>query len=101
MNNSLWLQGFLKNTKKPILEKKKVDICIIGGGITGISTAFALKDSNYDILLIDKGTIGFGATAYTTAKISYLQELPYSKIASMHGKEAAKKYYESQVEAFH
>ncbi len=97
---SIWLQGFQKNTKQNKLEKKQTDICIIGGGIAGMSVAFALKDSDYNILLIDKGTIGFGATAYTTAKISYLQELPYSKIASMHGEDSAKRYFESQKEAF-
>lgn len=100
MNKSLWLKGFKKNNKKPKLEKKKVDICIIGGGIAGMSVAFGLMDSDYDVLLIDKGTIGFGATAYTTAKISYLQELPYQKIESMHGRDAATLYFRSQKEAF-
>lgn len=101
MEDSIWLQGFQKNKEQSRLEKKKIDICIIGGGIAGMSAAFALKDSDYDVLLIDKGTVGFGATAYSTAKISFLQELPYSKIASMHGEDSAKRYYESQKEAFH
>lgn len=97
---SLWLDGFQENKEKAILKEKNVDVCIIGGGMAGISTAFALKDSDLSTILIDKGTIGFGATAYTTAKISYLQELPYQKIATMHGDEAAKLYYESQKQAF-
>lgn len=97
---SLWLEGFQANKEKPILNKKKVDILIIGGGMAGMSTAFYLKDSDLDVMLIDKGTIGFGATAYTTAKISYLQELPYQKIEKMHGMDAAKLYYKSQKQAF-
>lgn len=97
---SIWLQGFKENQTKNNFSKKQVDVCIIGGGIAGISTAFYLKDSNLNVLLIDKGTIGFGATAYTTAKISYLQELPYQKIDSMHGKDMAHLYYQSQKLAF-
>lgn len=97
---SIWLEGFSSEKKKPALEKTNVDVCIIGGGIAGISAAFELKDSGLDILLIDKGTIGFGVTAYTTAKISYLQELPYSKIKKMHGVEAAKLYLSSQKQAY-
>ncbi len=100
IQNSLWLQGFKENKQKPKLEKNKFDICIIGGGIAGMSVAFHLKDSNLEVLLIDQGTIGFGATAYTSAKISYLQELPLSKIASMHGEEASRNYFRSQKEAY-
>lgn len=97
---SLWLDGYSISKEKPTIQNKKIDVCIIGGGIAGISTAFALKDSELNVILIDKGTIGFGATAYTTAKISYLQELPYQKIVTMHGIEAAKLYYNSQKQAF-
>ncbi len=40
------------------LEKDiKVDVCIIGAGITGIMTAYMLLDSGLKIALIDKGKI--------------------------------------------
>lgn len=99
-NNSIWLQGFKENLTKPNTVPSKVDVCIIGGGIAGMSTAFQLRNSNLNILLIDKGTIGFGVTAYTTAKISCLQELPLTKITSMHNEADAKLYFCSQKEAF-
>lgn len=35
------------------------DILIIGGEIAGISTAYYLKTSGYNTLLIDKGKVGF------------------------------------------
>lgn len=50
-----------------------LDVGIIGGGITGLSTAYYLKDTNLKIALFDKDLIGQGVTSKTTAKITYLQ----------------------------
>ena len=68
-----------------------LDVAIIGGGITGISTAYYLKDSNLKIALFDKGKIGQGVTSKTTAKIAYLQGDIYQKLGSR-----AKEYFLSQ-----
>lgn len=57
-----------------------VDILIIGAGITGITTAYFLMNSNKNILLIDKGKIGNGATYKSSAKICYLQKDIYQKL---------------------
>ena len=68
-----------------------LDVAIIGGGITGLSTAYYLKDSNLKIALFDKGKIGQGVTSKTTAKITYLQGDIYQKLGSR-----AKEYFLSQ-----
>lgn len=68
-----------------------LDVAIIGGGITGLSTAYYLKDSNLKIALFDKEKIGQGVTSKTTAKITYLQGDIYQKLGSR-----AKEYFLSQ-----
>ncbi|MCI8588096.1 MAG: FAD-binding oxidoreductase, partial [Bacilli bacterium] len=77
---SLWTKEY----KKPSTSKKKkmenTDILIIGGGITGISCAYFLKDSGYKVTLVDKGTIGMGITSRTTAKVNYLQGTIYQDL---------------------
>ena len=50
-------------------------------------------------MLIDKGAIGMGISAKTTAKITYLQQNIYSKLSNMHGYDKSKLYYQSQQEA--
>ena len=40
----------------------KVDICIIGGGLTGISTALNLADKGYSIAILEANKIGSGAS---------------------------------------
>ncbi len=96
---SLWTKEY----KKPSTSKKKkmenTDILIIGGGITGISCAYFLKDSGYKVTLVDKGTIGMGITSRTTAKVNYLQGTIYQDLEKNYGKKKSKKYFDSQVEA--
>jgi len=97
MNNStLWLKG-IKNKALPSLKKDiDTDILIIGGGITGITTAFYLKNEKLDITLIDSNKIGYGVTARTTGKLTYLQENVLNKIKNVYNTDIAIKYINSQ-----
>ena len=99
-HNSIW-EDYSKKEKQEIKKFNQIetDILIIGAGITGITTAYFLKDTNYKITIIDKGEIGRGVTSKSTAKISYIQQDIYSKLTKMHNSDIAKKYYESQKEA--
>lgn len=81
------------------IDKDSYDILIIGGGITGISSAYFLKDSGYKIALIDKGKIGNGITCKSTAKITYLQGTIYQTLNKFFGWEKAYNYYKSQIDA--
>ena len=73
------------------------DILIIGAGITGMTTAYFLKDKN--VCVVDANRIGHGVTLNTTAKINYFQERIYTKIKSIRNEECAKKYLKSQLNA--
>lgn len=89
----------MKNKENQKLKDTITDILIIGAGITGLTTAYFLKDTDYKITIIDKSEIGKGITSKTTAKISYLEQDIYGKLTKMHSKEIAKKYYDSRKEA--
>lgn len=83
-------------TKFPVVSSldnnQEMDIAIIGGGITGLTTAYYLKDTNKRIALFDKGKIGCEITSNTTGKITYLQGDIYQKLGKAKGRE----YYSSQ-----
>lgn len=89
------------NTKKyPKLNNDiSTDVLIIGGGITGVSTFYHLKNDKRDVVLVEKNRIGFGITSRSTAKITFLQENIYSKLFHIFDEATAKLYYESQKEA--
>jgi len=95
-NGSLWLKG-IKTKLLPSLKKDiETDVLIIGGGITGITTAFYLRDTELDVTLIDSDKIGYGVTSKTTGKLTYLQEDILTKIKNIYGRKRANSYLESQ-----
>ena len=98
-NKSIWLKNINVTPLEELKENIKVDVLIIGGGMTGISTAYNLRDSGLNIALVDRALIGHGVTAKSTAKITYLQELIYGKLLKTFSHREAKLYLESQIEA--
>jgi glycine/D-amino acid oxidase-like deaminating enzyme len=98
-NKSLWLENINEDEVKKLTENIKCDIIIIGGGITGISTAYHLRKSKLKICLVDRNLVGHGITSKTTAKLNYLQELIPYKINKYVSNDAAIKYVQSQIEA--
>lgn len=96
INKSIWLKNIKDKRLPKLKEDIESDILIIGGGITGISCAYFLKDSNKNIVLVDAQQIGRSTTSRTTGKITYLQGPIYQKIDNIYGIAIAKKYLDSQ-----
>lgn len=76
------------------------DVLIIGGGMTGLLTAYLLHQQGIRYVLVEKGRICSGTTGKTTAKITYQHGLIYNKILKSRGIEAAKKYLLANKAAF-
>lgn len=97
-NYSIWSEE-LKNKYSKLDNDIKVDVLIIGGGITGISTAYHLRNSKLNVCLVEKNIIASGVTSRTTGKLTYLQENIYSKLKTYHNIDKTKLYLESQKDA--
>ena len=94
---TIWLQD-VKHDPCPSLENNiDVDVLIIGGGMTGISTAYHLRNSKLKIAVVDQDKIGHGVTSKSTAKLTFLQELIYSKLEKKFQPELVKLYLDSQI----
>ncbi len=95
---SIWNKKEIE-TKKEILNKNiEVDTLIIGAGMTGMNTAYMLRN-NKKICVVDANRVGHGVTLNSTAKINYFQGRMYTKIQKLSNKENAIKYLKSQREA--
>ena len=99
---SIWIDT--SNVKNRLLNSLNkdidCDILVIGGGIAGLSTSYFLKDSKKKIVLIDKDKIGHGVTSHNTGKLTYMQELVYSKIEANYNKKVAKRYLDRVYRLF-
>ena len=95
-NTSIWLDGIEKQSFKKLDKDIDVDVLVVGGGITGISTAYHLSTGDLSVCLVEKNKILEGVTSRTTGKLTYLQENIYSKLVNFHGREKAKLYLDSQ-----
>jgi glycine/D-amino acid oxidase-like deaminating enzyme/nitrite reductase/ring-hydroxylating ferredoxin subunit len=96
-NTSVWVETTPETAYPTLQESLTVDVCVIGAGITGLSTAHALKRAGATVALIDAGHICSGVTAYTTAKVTALHGLVYDTLAGGFGDEGARTYAEANT----
>ena len=99
--NSYWIES-VKSEKKVFsrLEKDaKAEVCIIGGGLTGLTTAYYLSKTNLKVILLEKLRLCEHASGNTTAKITSQHDLFYDYLIQSQGKEKAKQYLEANEEA--
>ncbi len=96
---SLWEHDLKKEKIKELNRDLETDILIIGGGITGLSIAYELKEMNQKITLVEASLVGMGVTKNTTGKINYLQETIYGDLNQKYSLEQAKKYLNGELRA--
>ncbi len=92
--NSYWNSSIDNYRKKydKITGNLTTDICIIGGGISGISIGYELNKRKRDFIILEKDIIGNRATGKTTAKVTSQHGLIYSYLVNSYNKDFAKKY---------
>lgn len=93
-----------KDTELPAFPKFQgscgTDVLIIGGGMTGILTAYFLNNSGAECILLEKNRILSGTTSGTTAKITFQHGLIYNKLIRKKGVESAGLYLQAHKSAF-
>ena len=76
-----------------------VDVCVVGAGIAGLSTAYMLACAGQSVLVLEDGTIGGGETGRTTAHLSNALDDRYHELERLHGFEGARLAAESHSAA--
>jgi glycine/D-amino acid oxidase-like deaminating enzyme/nitrite reductase/ring-hydroxylating ferredoxin subunit len=73
----------------------QVDVCVVGGGLAGIATAYLLQKSGKRVCVIESKEIGRGQTERTTAHFTTALDTRYDELERLHGKEGARLAAES------
>ncbi|MBS4173095.1 FAD-dependent oxidoreductase [Bacillus sp. FJAT-49736] len=95
----LWRDKIELPTFSPLLEEIEVDVAVVGGGITGITTAYMLVKEGFKVAIIEAGVLLNGTTGHTTAKITAQHGLIYDELMQTIGEEKTKLYYEANKNA--
>ena len=98
-NKSFWLSTNERKEYNELSDDIECDVCVIGGGIAGISCAYYLSKNGFDTVVLERDKIASKTTGHTTAKITSQHGLFYDYLIMSKGKEYAKKYYEANEQA--
>jgi glycine/D-amino acid oxidase-like deaminating enzyme/nitrite reductase/ring-hydroxylating ferredoxin subunit len=96
---SLWLEAIPESGYPALDGDLRCDVAVLGGGITGLTTALLLTRQGARVVVIEAGRIGAGVTGNNTAKVTALQSTVYSSIRSRQGAAAAAGYAAGSVSA--
>ncbi|MFU8815375.1 MAG: FAD-dependent oxidoreductase [Pseudomonadales bacterium] len=98
-HRSVWLSEWLAEAPQtdfpPLLGTAAADVAVIGGGITGLSTALLLQRAGLQVALLEARRVGCGVTGASTAKLTSLHKLIYAQLENAFDREAARVYAEA------
>lgn len=95
---SIWQEEIRRFSSDAVLNQA-FDVAIVGGGITGVSTALKLQQSGKKCILLEASNIGFGTTGGTTAHLNNFFDTTYNEAISSFGLENARLLAEVGTEA--
>jgi glycine/D-amino acid oxidase-like deaminating enzyme/nitrite reductase/ring-hydroxylating ferredoxin subunit len=85
--------------QEPLQGDVRADVCIIGAGIAGLTTAYLLAREGKSVIVLDDGPVGGGQTQRTTAHLSNAIDDRFIEIERIHGQNGARLAAESHTAA--
>ena len=79
--------------------KHQAGVVVVGGGITGLTTALLLAQRGFSVVLLEATRLCGGTTGYTTAKVTSLHSLTYARLVQDIGEDGARRYGEANQAA--
>ena len=84
---------------RPALEGEiEADVCVIGGGIAGCSTALHLAERGYRVVLLEGKRVGWGASGRSGGQAIFGFGCSQDKLVAQVGKETARRMWDVSVE---
>jgi glycine/D-amino acid oxidase-like deaminating enzyme len=76
----------------------RVDVAVIGAGLTGLSAARTLAKRGAKVVVLEAETIGWGASSRNGGMVLTGMKLGVNQLISMHGRERARRMYAASLE---
>lgn len=79
---------------EPLEGDRRADVCIVGGGYSGLSAALHLAERGYDVTLLEARKPGWGASGRNGGQLCSGQRKDQIELTRMAGEAAAKGFWE-------
>jgi glycine/D-amino acid oxidase-like deaminating enzyme len=84
---------------EPLADSRPADLVVVGGGIAGLSVAYQAARDGREVVILDRGALGSGMTARTTAHLTCTLDDFYHEFIALRGEDEARLLYQSQAAA--
>lgn len=96
---SLWNATLEMPECPPLAADLRVDACVVGAGVAGLSVAYMLTRAGKTVAVLDDGTLAGGESSMTTAHLTCVLDERYYNLEHIHGAEGARLAAESHMTA--
>ena len=96
---SLWMGTVTVPDYPKLARDRRCDVCVVGAGIAGLSTAYMLAKAGKKVIVLDDGPIGGGETGRTTAHLTGAMDDRIYELEHIHGEEKTRLVVESHLTA--
>src|SRR5664279_2339058 len=96
---SVWMATATRPAFPSLSQDERADVCIVGAGMAGLTTAYLLTKAGKSVIVLDDGPIVSGETERTTAHLATVLDDRFFELERLHGADGAKLAAESQAAA--
>ncbi len=94
-----WLTTASSHSFPSVSKALTVDALIVGGGITGVTTAYLLNRAGMSVALIDRDQIGHIDTGHTTAHLTSVTDVRLNELVENFGADHARAVWDAGAAA--
>jgi len=96
---SIWAATSDTPSPSTLAKDVEADVCVIGAGIAGLTTAYLLSKEEQKVIVVDDGPIGGGMTARTTAHLTNALDDRFFELERLFGEEGSRLAADSHTAA--
>lgn len=95
----VWFESADRPSFPPLTGNASADVCVIGAGISGLTSAYLLLCEGKSVIVLDDSAIGDGQTGRTSAHLASAMDDRFYDLERMHGEAGSRACYESHSAA--
>ena len=88
--DSIWTSTADAPVGTALTEDGNTNVCVVGAGIAGLTTAYLLARDGLSVTVLDDGLIAGGETGRTTAHLSFALDDRFHELERLHGEHGAR-----------